>query len=106
VADAQEQAAREPVVPDALWLRLDATALAASVLSELKDLLADFPGESEVVIELSTSIGERRLKLGPDYRVAHGPGLHAALYARLGEAILAGDNGAHASTAAQSVAVS
>jgi DNA polymerase III subunit alpha len=93
VADAQEQAAREPVVPNALRLRLDATALAASVLSELKDVLAGFPGESEVVIELSTSIGERRLKLGPEYRVAHGPGLHAELDALLGDAILAGQRG-------------
>jgi DNA polymerase III subunit alpha len=92
VADAQEQAAREPVVPNALRLRLDATALAVSVLSELKDVLAGFPGESEVVIELTTSIGERRLKLGPDYRVAHGPGLHAELDALLGDAILAGQS--------------
>jgi hypothetical protein len=46
-----------------------------------------------VVIELSTSIGERRLKLGPEYRVAHGPGLHAELDALLGDAILAGQRG-------------
>jgi DNA polymerase-3 subunit alpha len=91
VAEAQEQAVRAAAVPNALRLRLDATALAASVLSELKDVLAGFPGESEVVIELSTSIGERRLKLGPDFRVAHGPGLHAELDALLGDAILAGD---------------
>src|SRR5207244_565998 len=63
VEQAREQAVRRPVMPSALRLRLDATALAASVLSELKDLLAGFPGESEVVIELSTSVGERRLKL-------------------------------------------
>jgi DNA polymerase-3 subunit alpha len=96
VERAREEAARRPTMPSALRLRLDATALAASVLSELKDVLAGFPGESEVVIELSTSVGARRLKLGRDFRVAHGPGLHAELDALLGDAILsAGDGGAH-----------
>jgi DNA polymerase III subunit alpha len=93
VAEAREEAARRPVLPSALRLRLDATALAASVLAELKDVLAGFPGECEVVIELSTSVGERRLKLGPDFRVARGPGLHAELDALLGDAILGGDDG-------------
>ena len=46
VAEAREEAARRPVLPSALRLRLDATALAASVLAELKDVLAGFPGES------------------------------------------------------------
>ncbi|MGN6871397.1 MAG: DNA polymerase III subunit alpha [Solirubrobacteraceae bacterium] len=95
VEQAREQAARRPAMPSALRLRLDATALAASVLSELKDVLAGFPGESEVVIELSTSVGERRLKLGPEFRVAHGPGLHAELDALLGEAILSGSDATH-----------
>jgi DNA polymerase III subunit alpha len=107
VAEAQEQAAREPALPSALRLRLDATALAASVLSELKDVLAGFPGESDVVIELSTSVGERRLRLGPGYRVAHGPGLHAELDALLGDAILGGDSAVHAPPqAVKSLAVS
>ena len=64
VTEAEEQEAKRPVAPSALRLRLDATALAASVLGELKDVLAGFPGECEVVIELTTSIGDRRLKLG------------------------------------------
>ncbi len=96
VTEAREQAARRPTLPSALRLRLDATALAASVLSELKDVLAGFPGECDVVIELSTSVGARRLKLGPDFRVAQGAGLHAELDALLGDSILAtGDGGAH-----------
>ena len=95
VEQAREQAARRPAMPSALRLRLDATALAASVLSELKDVLAGFPGESEVVIELSTSVGERRLKLGPEFRVARGPGLHAELDALLGDAILSGSDATH-----------
>ena len=59
------------------------------MLGELKEVLAGFPGESEVVIELSTSIGDRRLKLGPDFRVTRSAGLHAELDALLGHAILA-----------------
>ena len=51
-------------------------------------MLTGFPGDCEVVIELSTSIGDRRLKLGPDFRVAHSAGLHAELDALLGHAIL------------------
>jgi DNA polymerase III subunit alpha len=95
VAEAQEAAARELAVPTALRLRLDATALAASVLGELKDVLAGFPGDRDVVIELSTSVGDRRLRLGPDYRVDHCASLHAELDALLGHAILAdGDGGA------------
>ncbi|MBV9338072.1 MAG: DNA polymerase III subunit alpha, partial [Solirubrobacterales bacterium] len=90
VVQAREQAARRPTLPRALRLRLDATALAASVLSELKEVLAGSPGEREVVIELSTSVGERRLKLGPEYRVADSASLHAELADLLGHAILPG----------------
>ena len=93
VSEAEEQEARQAATPSALRLRLDATALAASVLGELKDVLAGFPGDCEVVIELSTSIGDRRLKLGPDFRVAHSAGLHAELDALLGHAILADADG-------------
>jgi DNA polymerase-3 subunit alpha len=98
VEQAREQAARRPAVPSALRLRLDATALAASVLSELKDVLAGAPGEREVVIELSTSVGDRRLKLGADYRVCDSAGLHAELADLLGHAMLPGgdtDGAAH-----------
>jgi hypothetical protein len=70
-------------------VRVDATILAASVLADLKELFAGFPGESPVVIELQTSIGRRRLKLGADFRVARSAGLHAELDALLGAALLA-----------------
>jgi DNA polymerase-3 subunit alpha len=89
VSQAEEQEARQVVTPAALRLRLDATALAASVLGELKDVLADFPGECEVVIDLSTSIGDRRLKLGPDFRVTRSASLHAELDRLLRHAMLA-----------------
>jgi DNA polymerase-3 subunit alpha len=88
VRAAAEQAALAPVAPRALKLRLDAAALPASALHELKDLLAGFPGESEVVIELATAAGERRLKLGTEFRVARSATLHAELDALLGDAML------------------
>ncbi len=98
VERAREEAARRPVAPSALRLRLDATALGASVLSELKDVLAGFPGEREVMIELSTSVGDRRLKLGTGYRVCESASLHAELADLLGHAMLPGgdaDGAAH-----------
>ncbi|HUO73287.1 MAG TPA: DNA polymerase III subunit alpha [Solirubrobacteraceae bacterium] len=89
VREAEEQAAKVTVAPAALRLRLDATALPASALGDLKEVLAVFPGESEVVIELRTSAGSRRLRLGPEFRVTRSAGLHAELDALLGGAILA-----------------
>ncbi|MEA2144749.1 MAG: polymerase subunit alpha, partial [Solirubrobacteraceae bacterium] len=91
---AEQEAARVVVAPTALRLALDATALPASVLGELKDVLAGFPGDVDVVIELRTTIGPRRLKLGPDFRVARTAGLHAELHALLGQAIIRENSGA------------
>jgi DNA polymerase-3 subunit alpha len=88
VLEAQVQAAKPVLGPGALKLRLDATALPVSILGELKELLAGFPGESDVVIELRTTVGHRRLKLGPSYRVSHSAGLHAELDALLGSALM------------------
>ncbi|PZS12167.1 MAG: DNA polymerase III subunit alpha [Solirubrobacterales bacterium] len=88
VRHADERAAK-PIRPASeLRLRLDATLLPGSVLGELKEVLAGFPGESEVVIELSTSVGRRRLRLGPEFRVTRGAALHAELDQLLGHAVL------------------
>jgi DNA polymerase-3 subunit alpha len=81
-AAADEAHARKP-----LHLKLDAHVLPATFLAELKDLLAACPGECDVVIDLATSAGERRLKLGPAFRVQRSPSLHAELDALLGAAI-------------------
>jgi DNA polymerase-3 subunit alpha len=88
VRDAAERAAERAAVPAALRIRLDPSALPASALAELKELLTGFPGDSEVVIELTTSVGARRLRLGSDFRVARGAALHAELEALLGGAML------------------
>jgi DNA polymerase-3 subunit alpha len=85
---AREEAAKIVVAPAALRLCLDATELPASALGELKDLLVLFPGDSDVVIELSTSAGRRLLKLGPEFRVERSAVLNAELDERLGRAIM------------------
>jgi DNA polymerase III subunit alpha len=89
VRTAVERAARRARPPTALRLRLNASALPATVVGELKEVLAGFPGESDVVIELGTSVGHRRLRLGPGFRVERSAaGLHAELDALLGDAMM------------------
>jgi DNA polymerase-3 subunit alpha len=93
VQAAAEEAAKRTVIASALRLRIDAGALPAAALVELKELIAGFPGESEVVIELKSSVGMRCLRLGPEFRVARGAELHAKLDDLLGAAMLS-ENGA------------
>jgi DNA polymerase-3 subunit alpha len=82
VEKAREQVARAAAAaaPKPLWLRVDAGRLPATVIEELKRIVEDFPGESEVVLEMHTRTGPRRLKLGEGYRVA---ARNAALKAEL-----------------------
>jgi DNA polymerase-3 subunit alpha len=88
VRRADECAAKPVPAPGELRLRLDAACLPGSALAELKDVLTGFPGASEVVIELSTSVGWRRLRLGAEFRVTRCATLHAELDALLGHAVL------------------
>ena len=99
VREAEEAAAKAAEPPRALRLRLDAAMLPASALGDLKELLAGFPGEAEVMIELLTSVGLRQLRLGAGFRVAHGAGLHAELDALLGEAMIGEERSRVAATA-------
>ena len=55
-------------VPRPLHLRVDARRLPASVIAELKQIFEDFPGESEVVLEVHTRTGRRRLRFGDGFR--------------------------------------
>ncbi len=80
LAAARARAQEVVVGPPPVRLRLDATVLPASILDELKALIASFPGESDVVLDMHTSSGPRTLRLGDGYRVA---GNNAALHAEL-----------------------
>ena len=60
------------------------------MIDDLKSLLANYPGESEVHLEVQMSTGDPlKLKLGPLYKVAPTPTLRAELEQVLGPAALA-----------------
>jgi DNA polymerase-3 subunit alpha len=84
---AREEAAKVPVGPTPFRLRLDATALRASVIDDLKSVIENFPGESPVYLEIHTSGGPRTLRLGPTFRVARNAALQAELEHILGPAM-------------------
>ncbi|MDQ3468965.1 MAG: OB-fold nucleic acid binding domain-containing protein, partial [Actinomycetota bacterium] len=89
VQRARENAAKRQVGPLPLHLRLNAAALPASVIDDLKHLLGNFPGESEVVLEVHMSAGDpRTLRLGPSYKVAPTPTLRSELESVLGPSAL------------------
>ena len=90
VAKAREKvrAQAQQAAPKAMRVTLDAAQLPASVIDDLKHLLGSFPGESEVVLELQTSSGARRLRLGEEFRVAPTPTLRAELEHILGPAAI------------------
>ncbi|HEX2016867.1 MAG TPA: DNA polymerase III subunit alpha [Solirubrobacteraceae bacterium] len=85
---AARESAGAAVTPLPVHLRVDATRLPAAVIEDLKQVLESFPGESEVVLEMTTSAGARRLRLGPEYRVAPTAGLRAQLADVLGAAVV------------------
>jgi DNA polymerase-3 subunit alpha len=84
VEAAREAAALEPVGPQALTVRVDATALPATIIDELKHVFGNHAGESEVVLAIETSAGPRTLRLGEGYRVNETPSLRAELGRILG----------------------
>ncbi|MEO7197304.1 MAG: DNA polymerase III subunit alpha, partial [Solirubrobacterales bacterium] len=78
VADAKEKVLKLDQ-PEVLTLQLDAARFGATVIEELKSIFANFPGQAEVVLEMSTRDGPRRLRFGREYRVAPSAGLRAEL---------------------------
>ena len=58
-------------------------------IDELKRIFEDFPGESEVVLEVHTRTGLRRLRFGEEFRVdGRDAALKAELHSVLGDAVL------------------
>ena len=70
-------------------LRIDARQAPAGLIRELATLVSDFPGEAPVYVALETSVGERTLALGPEYRVKPDADFFAEVRALLGEAAIA-----------------
>jgi DNA polymerase-3 subunit alpha len=89
VAAAQATAVSTPTAPRPVCFRVDAARLPATVLDDLKHLLETSPGESEVVLEMRTAAGARRLRLGSGYRVTPSRALLTDVHHLLGDAALA-----------------
>ena len=91
IARARDQAAALAAAraPRPLCLRVDAGRLPATVIDELKRVFDDFPGESEVVLEVHTRTGLRRLRFGNEFKVnGRNAALKAELDRVLGDAVL------------------
>jgi DNA polymerase-3 subunit alpha len=74
---------------EALTLTVNAADLGPTLMEELKSVFASHPGENEVLLVMQTRGGVRKLRFGPDYRVAASHGLRAELDSLLGPRALA-----------------
>jgi DNA polymerase-3 subunit alpha len=89
VEQARIEQAKKNRGPEPLFLRLDGTALPATIIDDLKDVLTDFPGASDVVLHVETGTGLRALRFGPEFRVDATVSLRTELQRILGPAALA-----------------
>ncbi len=83
-ARAKVEAAAGPLV-----LRIDAAGFGAGLVEELKALFESFPGANEVLLEMRTREGTRRLRFGAGYRVNPSAALRAEIDHLLGPAAIA-----------------
>ncbi len=72
-----------------LTLKIDAARFGAGVVEDLKALFEAFPGENEVLLEMRTREGVRKLRFGSEYRVTPSPALRAEIDQLLGPAAIA-----------------
>jgi DNA polymerase-3 subunit alpha len=78
---------RAPLEP--LTLRINAADFRPTLVEELKAVFEHFQGETEVMLEMQTREGVRRLRFGSDYRVRPSSGLRAELDVLLGPGVMA-----------------
>ena len=76
-ARASERAAA--AAAETVHLTVSADELSATRIEDLKQTIGDFAGRAEVVIDIRTSVGTRRLRLGDAFRVLNTPALRAEL---------------------------
>ena len=76
--------------PESVVIKVDATLCDEMLIADLKALLEHFPGQAEVLLEMATKAGSRRLRFGSGYRVSMSGNLRAELDELLGpEALVA-----------------
>jgi DNA polymerase III subunit alpha len=80
---ARARAARDP---GPVLLKVNAAQFGASLIEELKTIFEHFPGDAEVLLEMETRQGLRRLRFGSDYRVRPSAALDAEIDTLLGTA--------------------
>jgi DNA polymerase-3 subunit alpha len=80
-ASARAEAARRAasMLSKPLHLACAAADLSATAIEDLKQMIEEFPGPAEVLIEIQMTDGTRTLRLGSEYRVQHTPSLRAEL---------------------------
>jgi DNA polymerase-3 subunit alpha len=84
------RAGRPVAVPAGpLTLRINAADFRPTLVEELKAVFEHFQGETEVLLEMQTREGLRRLRFGADYRVRPSSGLRAELDVLLGPGVMA-----------------
>jgi DNA polymerase III subunit alpha len=72
-----------------LTLRINAAEFRPTLVEELKSVFEHFKGDTEVLLEMETREGLRRLRFGSDYRVRPSSGLRAELDVLLGPGVMA-----------------
>ena len=72
-----------------VYLRVDAGSLDDGAIDELRRAIEDAPGSAEVVLDVGTSAGVRRLRFGEAFRVCNTSSLRSELEQALASARLA-----------------
>jgi DNA polymerase-3 subunit alpha len=85
----QKAAAIRPCRDEPLVLRLSAADFSPTLLEDLRSVFEHFPGETEVLVEMQTREGPRRLRFGSDYKVRDSSALRAELDGVLGPGVMA-----------------
>jgi DNA polymerase III subunit alpha len=84
----EELASATPLMPAAplepLLLKVDARRCPNTLIGDLKSVLEHFPGPTDVLLEMETTAGLRRLRFGDGYRVSPSDALRSELDELLG----------------------
>ncbi len=83
-ARAKATAAANATGAKPLHLSVSADSLSADVLAELRQAIEESPGQAEVLLDIHTKTGTRRVRLGSAFRVRHTLALRADLESALG----------------------